>query len=186
MFSSDIGSGRGRFPTLVVFLAALLLSGAHARAETSVGGRGATALLSPRAEEVSPKDAWRLAEQLAATRPGCEVFIGSGGSMSPLYPDRTVIVVEPMPMSELRVGMTVVFYGDSGRLVAHTLIAKTARGWVARGIANRVADETIVRFRNYVGTVIRAFAPNPRIPALVRASSSVVATFSAANEAHAQ
>lgn len=115
--------------------------------------------MSPRPERVAPRDAWRLAESLAAEKPACEVMVGLGGSMLPLYPDRTVLVVERLPISALKRGMTVVFIGDSGRPVAHTLIEKTRRGWVAQGLANGERDRTLVRERNYLGAVVRAFAP---------------------------
>jgi hypothetical protein len=115
--------------------------------------------LSPRPERVAPRDAWRIAEEFAAQNKTCEVMVGSGGSMLPLYPDRTVLLIQRLPMSELRYGMTVIFIGDSGRPVAHTLVEKTARGWRAQGLANAKRDETLVRERNYLGTVVRAFIP---------------------------
>ncbi len=130
---------------------------------------------SPAPEAVAPADAWWLAEEFARGRRNCEALVGSGGSMLPLYRDRTVIVVERMEMARLRPGMTVVFFGDSGRMVAHTLVAATPQGWVAQGLANRERDRTLVRARNYVGTVIKAYAPDPRVPS-VRSVPSAVAT----------
>jgi hypothetical protein len=69
-----------------------------------------------------------------------------------------------MDMTTLRAGMTVVFIGDSGRPVAHTLVEKTPRGWRAAGVASRQRDQTFIQSRNYIGTVIRAYTPNPAIP----------------------
>jgi hypothetical protein len=100
-----------------------------------------------------------MAEALAAGKGACEVLVGVGGSMLPLYPDRTVLVVERRPMSELREGMTVVFISDRGRPVAHALIEKTSRGWRVQGLANAERDRTLVRVDNYLGTVVRAFTP---------------------------
>ncbi len=129
----------------------------------SAGLQASSSLLeaaaSPVPERVAPREAWRIAESLAAQRPTCEVMMGSGGSMLPLYPDRTVLVVERLPLTALRRGMTVVFIGDRGRPVAHVLIERTPRGWLARGLANRERDQTLVRERNYLGTVVRAFTP---------------------------
>lgn len=122
--------------------------------------------LSPEAHEVAPQDAWRLAELFAASRSDCEVVVGRGDSMLPLYRDRTVLVLEHMDMSALRSGMTVVFVGDSGRPVAHTLVEKTVRGWRAAGVALGKRDQTFIQSRNYIGTVIRAYSPNPAIPTL--------------------
>ena len=100
-------------------------------------------------------------------------MVGSGGSMLPLYPDRTVLLVQRVPLEDLEVGMTVVFIGDSGRPVAHTLVEKTSRGWIAQGLANAERDQTLVRVRNYLGAVVRAFTPVIGLAAMeLRASSS--------------
>jgi len=53
--------------------------------------------------------------------------------------------------------------GDHGRPVAHTLLELTPRGWIAMGAGNSGPDFTPVRSRNYIGTVVKAYAPNPRI-----------------------
>lgn len=121
--------------------------------------RPITAGLSPVAESVAPREAWRLAEAYALTHPGSEVLVGSGDSMLPLYHDRTVLVVEHLAMSELRAGMTVIFIGERGRPVAHTLFEKTPRGWRTIGLGNREPDTGTVRYANYIGTVVKAFAP---------------------------
>ena len=140
---------------------ALCLVGASVvggRAETAIRG-AATLENSPRAEHIAAADAWRVAEAFAANIPGGEVMLGQGDSMQPLYPDRTVIVVQRLAMADLRPGMTVVFIGDSGHPVAHILVAKTSRGWTAKGAGNSYLDRTTVRTHNYLGTVVRAFLP---------------------------
>jgi hypothetical protein len=121
--------------------------------------RAGTEASSPRPEVVAAREAWRLAETLTATKPDCEILLGRGGSMLPLYPDGTVLVVQRRPMVELRAGMTVVFIGDRGRPVAHTLVEKTFLGWLAKGLNNAEPDRTRVRTDNYLGTVVRAFTP---------------------------
>ena len=121
--------------------------------------RSSVAFASPVPERLAAGEAWRTAEELAAGTSDCEVLVGSGDSMLPLYPDRTLLVVRRVPMSELRRGMTVVFIGDRGRPVAHALLEKTPSGWIARGLANASADRTLVRAQNYLGAVVRAFTP---------------------------
>jgi hypothetical protein len=79
--------------------------------------------------------------------------------MMPLYPDSTVIVVQRLPIVDLRPGMVVVFIGDTGRPVAHTLVANSPRGWTAKGMANDQIDRTRVRSHNYLGTVVHAYVP---------------------------
>jgi hypothetical protein len=151
--------GFGRMPLRLLVLACVLL------AEVVSARAAPSPERSPRPERVAPRDAWRIAEEFAAQNKTCDVVVGSGGSMLPLYPDRTVLLIQRLPMSELRYGMTVIFIGDSGRPVAHTLVEKTARGWRAQGLANAKRDETLVRERNYLGTVIRAFTPVLGLPA---------------------
>jgi hypothetical protein len=115
---------------------------------------------SPQPQTVpSLLDGWRQAERYAAEHANCEVFVGQGDSMLPLYRDHTVLVVEAVPMGELQAGMTVVFTGDRGRLVAHTLLQKTLLGWSAIGLGNHEPDRTCVCRRNLVGVVVKAFAP---------------------------
>lgn len=158
------GIGCAHRPSSVSFLSSPSSSRGDAPLSSAI--MQAVAESSPVAEPVAPADAWWTAEQFAAEYEDCETLVGSGGSMMPLYRDRTVLVVQRMEMNELRAGMTVVFIGDSGRMVAHTLVAQTPRGWVARGLANRERDTTLVRHRNYIGTVIKAFAPDPRVRSL--------------------
>ena len=78
--------------------------------------------------------------------------------MLPLYRDRTVLVVRKVATNDLQAGMTVVFIGDQGRLVAHTLLDPTPNGWVAIGVGNREPDHTRVRRTNLVGVVVKAYA----------------------------
>jgi len=136
--------------------------------------------LSPVAERVAPRDAWRLAETYVAEHASCEVLVGSGDSMLPVYRDRTVLVVQHTPTSELRTGMTVVFIGDRGRPVAHALLEKTPRGWRAMGAGNREPDRTLVGYGNLIGVVVKAYEPTAAaevatIPLKPAAESQVVA-----------
>ena len=165
VFSSNIIRGP------IGFLAALLAVGATPVLHGAGNGHAQAPAplmtdLSPEPVEVAPLDAWRFAETFAAGRSDCEVVVGRGNSMLPLYRDSTVLVLERMDMSTLRAGMTVVFIGDSGRPVAHTLVEKTARGWRAAGVASRQRDQTFIQSRNYIGTVVRAYTPNAAIPSV--------------------
>ena len=130
---------------------------------------------SPKAEQVAPREALRLAETFIATHPGAEILLGSGGSMLPLYADHTVLVIRRMKMAELRPGMTVIFLGDHGRTVAHTLVAQTSRGWVAMGLSNDEPDRVRVRPDNYLGTVVKAYEPRFSPTATALAAQTVPA-----------
>jgi hypothetical protein len=131
--------------------------------------------LSPVAELVSPREAWTLAESYARQHEGCEVLVGSGDSMLPFYHDRTVLVVARLAMNEVRVGMTVIFTGESGRPVAHLLTEKTTRGWRTRGVGNDEDDRALVYYDNYIGTVVKAYAP-ALLPTPGEASTRVAAS----------
>jgi hypothetical protein len=121
--------------------------------------RAVSTALSPVAEIVTPGEAWRCAEAYVAKHPDCEVLVGSGDSMLPLYADRTVLVVRRERMSALQGGMTVIFVGDRGWPVAHALVEKTPQGWRAMGAGNSEPDRTLVRYDNFIGVVVKAYAP---------------------------
>ncbi len=154
-------SRKGMAPVLGVSLVLLLVSGcASQRSEAARHSRGAVMSLglSPMPEYVAPREAWRLAEAYAQAHPDCEVLLGRGDSMLPFYQDNTVLVVAHLAMSELRVGMTVIFFGESGRPVAHVLVEKNTGGWRTRGVGNREDDRTPMRYGNYIGAVVKAYA----------------------------
>lgn len=146
----------GIFRAVPLFLG---IGSVAAFAGTASGTHPVAANSSPKPEPVAARDAWRQAESFTAGAADRDVVVGSGGSMLPLYPDRTVLLIRRLPMAELCAGMTVVFIGDRGRPVAHVLVQKTWLGWVAQGLANSEADRTRVADRNYLGTVVRAFTP---------------------------
>ena len=79
--------------------------------------------------------------------------------MLPRSRARNVLAVERVALRDGRMGMTVIFVGESGWPVAHTLLDKTPRGWRTMGVGNRAPDRTRVRSDNYIGTVVKAFAP---------------------------
>lgn len=131
------------------------------------------AVYSPVAEEVAPRDAWHLAEAYAAGRSDCDTLVGRGDSMLPLYRDRTVIVVQRMNPERWARGMTVVYFGTQGQMVAHVLVERTPRGWVAQGVGNDQSDRLLVKHSNYVGTVIKAYTPNPAMKSVREASPPI-------------
>jgi hypothetical protein len=112
---------------------------------------------SPAAEIAAPADAWREAQAWMADRPGSDALLGWGESMLPLYRSRTLLLIEPQLMETFKAGQTVVYRGHGGRLVAHLLVAKTAKGWRAAGAASAECDQVLVTSRNYVGTVSKAY-----------------------------
>lgn len=53
---------------------------------------------TPASEPVALGELWRQAQAYAETHRGSEIFAGSGGSMLPLYQDRTVLIVRAMKL----------------------------------------------------------------------------------------
>jgi hypothetical protein len=120
----------------------------------------AVAAMSPTAEVVQPFEAMALAKKYVAAHPGTDFLVGSGDSMLPLYQDHTVVVTKKAAIGDLQAGMTAVFLGDSGRPVAHVLVARTSDGWVAQGVGNLAPDATLVTADNLMGVVIKAYQPS--------------------------
>lgn len=120
----------------------------------------AVAALSPDAVVVQPFEALRLGKAYVASHPGTDYLVGSGDSMRPLYPDHTVVVLQPIAFGDLKAGMTAVYSTDLGRTIAHVLVEKTSDGWVAMGVDNPACDSTLVTADNLQGVVVKAFAPS--------------------------
>jgi hypothetical protein len=116
--------------------------------------------MSPAAERVRPLDALLLGRAYVAVHPGTGYLVGSGDSMLPLYRENTVVVTRRVATGDLRAGMTAVYVGDSGRLVAHVLVRRTWDGWLAQGVGNDACDTVKVTGQNLVGVVVRAFEPS--------------------------
>lgn len=78
--------------------------------------------------------------------------------MQPLYPDGTLLVVQPIAYENLARGMTVVFQSPDQRSITHVLVAKTADGWRTSGLNNRRADFLPVNNQRIRGVIIAAYA----------------------------
>ncbi len=112
---------------------------------------------SPRPEVLPTGEASRQARQHAAANPGAFVVRGQGRSMQPLYPNGTLLVVQPMPFAALQRGMTVMFRNAANHSVTHVLVARTSDGWRTAGLNNRRDDYVCVNAGNIAGVVIAAF-----------------------------
>lgn len=143
----------------VIGLLGLIFCSPHVSASSLelhyVGGHYVAA--SPRPEVLPCGEASRLAQRYAAARPGAFVVRGQGRSMQPLYPNGTLLVVQPMPFAALQRGMTVMFRHGANHTVTHVLVAKAADGWRTAGLNNRSDDYVCVNAGNIAGVVIAAF-----------------------------
>ena len=144
--------------TAVFLLISTVLAGLpiHAApAEKYVAGHYVAA--SPRPEVRPASEAARLALQAAAAHPGAFVVRGRGESMHPLYPNGTILVVQPRPYETLQRGMTVMFRSAGDRSITHVLVARTPDGWRTAGLNNRRSDYLCVNATNIAGVVVAAF-----------------------------
>ena len=114
---------------------------------------------SPCPAVVTPYEAIEGAQKYVQDHPGADYSIGSGDSMLPLYRDQAVIVTERPAMVQLHLGQTVVFMGQNGVPVAHTLIKHTDAGWVTMGLGNPVPDDGVLTDSAYIGVVVKAYQP---------------------------
>ena len=108
------------------------------------------------------QQAWKEAAVVAHRVPASLVVIGRGGSMEPLYPDGTVLVVRRLRWENMLPGMTTLYRKDPDNpydLVAHVLVARDKRGgrWTVQGLAVDAPDADKVTVENYIGTVVAAF-----------------------------
>lgn len=109
---------------------------------------------------VSSGQQLRSAEKWAARSSRAFVLIGSGASMEPAYPAGTALVVEERGYRELRAGMCAVYRNAQGFYVAHVVVERLPKGWVAIGLNNAREDEDYITPRNFVGVITAAFVPH--------------------------
>lgn len=145
---------RGLF-ALLVLLSATVTGIAKSRA-TYIAGHYVAG--SPTAEFRPLAEARHLAKTVVASAPGAFVMRGQGQSMQPLYPDGTLLVVQPIAYENLTRGMTVVFQSPDQRSITHVLVAKTANGWRTSGLNNRQPDFLPINSHRIRGVVIAAYA----------------------------
>ena len=103
---------------------------------------------------------WAAADQVAAKVPRSLIVVGHGGSMEPLYPEGTVLVLQYLRWEDLRAGMTTIYSQDPQdpfHLVAHVLLKRDDDQWEAEGLANSAPDKVRVKADNYIGTAVAAF-----------------------------
>ncbi len=128
---------------------------------------------SPRPVNVSEREAWQRANDVALHTPGAFVLVGGGESMLPLYTPGTILVMQRWSYGLLQRGQTAIYRNHEGKIVAHVLVARARDGWRVAGLNNRIHDMEPVLSCNLVGVVIAAFrplaaSPLPRLAAITR------------------
>jgi signal peptidase I len=102
--------------------------------------------------------ALRDAEMVASLNPAWSVHRTSGESMDEFFGDNSLILVqEATSLSEIRVGMMLVYRSASGELIAHKVVAHHGTSVQTKGVANWKADPEPVTEDRIVGTVFAVF-----------------------------
>lgn len=119
--------------------------------------------MSPVRIVVSDIHPWKKAQQIAEHVPNSDVMVGHGGSMLPLYPDGTVLVVQRLKLDHLRPGMTVVYLtgGDVyWNLRAEILVKSIKAGLWETAVSDKQSEHRLKLLddENYIGTIVAALA----------------------------
>jgi signal peptidase I len=97
------------------------------------------------------------AERIAAMNPGWSVQRTSGRSMGQFFGDNSFVIVQDSKLSEIHVGMMVVYRSAQGELICHQVIAKNGDTLRTKGVTNSVEDPAPVTENMLVGAVFAVF-----------------------------
>ncbi len=119
----------------------------------------ATALTANAAPKSSAsfEKALRDAEMIAALNPAWSVQRTTGTSMGDYFGDNSLILVQKASISEIRVGMMVVYRSLTGELIAHKVIEHNGESVRTTGVSNWNVDPEPVTADMIVGTVFGVF-----------------------------
>lgn len=148
--------------SLLIGLVSCLFYGCNGVSEQSAQS-SADPGMSPVRIEVADIHPWIRAQQIAEVVPNSDVMVGHGGSMLPLYPDGTVLVVQRLQLDHLRSGMTVVYHtgGDVyWNLRAEILVKPVKADFWETAVSDKQSEHRLKRLNddNYIGTVVAALA----------------------------
>lgn len=138
-----------------------------------------TARLAP-SSSLSPSVAELAAARLAPLVAGTQAFtVEPTGSMRPAFDDNTVLLTEPAPFGDLRVGDIVIFRHSSGYSVVHRIVERRGAGYWTRGDHSIRMDDELVTASNYVGRVYGILYTSrqgrPPLPEPLRKAETVLA-----------
>ncbi|MGZ0655796.1 S24/S26 family peptidase [Coraliomargarita sp. W4R53] len=97
------------------------------------------------------------AEMIASLNPAWSVTRTSGVSMGDFFGDNSLIIVQKANLSEVHVGMMVVYRSSEGELISHKVIAHNGTSLRTIGVANWSADPAPVTEDMLIGAVFAVF-----------------------------
>lgn len=81
----------------------------------------------------------------------------AGASMGDFFGDNSLIIVQKATLSDIRVGMMVVYRSSEGELISHKVIGHNGSSLRTTGVANWSADPEPVTDEMLVGAVFAVF-----------------------------
>lgn len=97
------------------------------------------------------------AEMIASMSPAWSVHRTTGKSMGDFFGDNSLVLVQKASLSDLRVGMMVVYRSTSGELISHKVVSHSGTSVQTMGVANWKMDPEPVTDDMIVGTVFGVF-----------------------------
>ncbi len=97
------------------------------------------------------------AEMIASLSSEWSVKRTSGASMGDFFGDNSLIIVQKAVLSEIRVGMMVVYRSSEGELISHKVIGHNGSSLRTTGVANWSVDPEPVTEDMLIGAVFAVF-----------------------------
>lgn len=115
------------------------------------------------------------AEMIASLSSDWSVKRTSGNSMGDFFGDNSLIIVQKAALSDIRVGMMVVYRSSEGELISHKVIGHNGSSLSTTGVANWSVDPEPVTEDMLLGAVFAVFHTSgaPVGPALASNGSAI-------------
>ena len=115
------------------------------------------------------------AEMIASLSSDWSVKRTSGTSMGEFFGDNSLIIVQKASLSDIRVGMMVVYRSSEGELISHKVIGHNGSSLRTTGVTNWSVDPESVTEDMLLGAVFAVFHTSgaPAGPALASNGSSI-------------
>lgn len=85
---------------------------------------------------------------------GYKPFLVATGSMEPLYPVNSLVIIHESDVADIEIGDVIAFHSPmvNGQIVFHRVVDKVDQGFITKGDNNSEVDQFIVQKDDFVGT----------------------------------